>query len=223
MDEYRRSMEHNEEAESDNPEPPERQGEQSPEDETEESIKWDGSEAELVADEAAEYEEQQTGIKLSYILRQNEIVEGLKKSGFCKTIGARAVIESMILAAAAVVFLVTYFMKNDARSLPISIICVLFIAVIWIVPQQGMKRRAKELADGKEIHMEIYPDSMVIGEGENRWELPLDGNCECEQYKNLFMIYYKEHTIILPLRTVEPAVLPEVQAMIISGTTPKQF
>lgn len=222
MDEYRRSMEH-EEAESDNPEPPERQGEQTPEDETEEPIKWDGSEAELVADDAAEYEEQQTGIKLSYILRQNEIVEGLKKSGFCKTTGKRAIIESVILAASAVLFLFTYFMKNDARSLPISIICVLLIAVIWIVPQQGMKNRAKQLADGKEIHMEIYPDSIVTGEGEDRQEIPLDGSCEFEQHRNLYLIYYKNQTVILPLRSVEPAVMPEIQAMIISGTTPKQY
>ena len=220
MDEYQKSMQNQDDAESDNPEPPERQGEQTPE-EIEESIEWDGSEAELVADDAAEYEEQQTGIKLSYILRQEEILESLKQSGFCKTTGTRAVAEIVILAILTVVFIVTYILQKDTNSLVFGVISLLLIAIIWIVPQQGMKRRAKELVDGKEIHMEIYPDSIVMGEGEGRWEIPLDGTAECEQANNLLLISFESRTIILPLRCVEPSVLSEVQAMIISGTQPK--
>jgi hypothetical protein len=221
MDEYQKSMQNQDDAESDNPEPPERQGEQTPEEEIEEPIEWDGSEAELVADDAAEYEEQQTGIKLSYILRQKEILESLKKSGFCKTTGTRAVAESVILAILAVAFAVTYILQKDTNSLVFGIISLLLIAVIWIVPQQGLKRRAKELTDGKEIHMEIYPDSIVMGENEGRWEIPLDGTVECEQDSNLLLIYFESRMVILPLRCVEPSVLPEVQAMIVSGTQPK--
>lgn len=222
MDEYQKSMQNQEDVESDNPEPPERQGEQTPEEEQEVPIEWDGSEAELVADDTAEYEEQQTGIKLSYILRQEEILECLKKSGFIKTTGTRAVAETVILAVLAVVFFVTYLLQQNTNALFFSIISLLLIAVIWIVPQQGMKHRAKELTDGKEIHMEIYPDTIVMGQGEGRWEIPLDGTSECEQDGSLFLIYSQDRTVILPLRSVEPSVLPEVQAMIVSGTQPKQ-
>lgn len=222
MDEYQKTLRDQDDAESDSPEPPERQGEQPPEDEQEDIIEWDGSEAELVADDAAEYEEQQTGIKLSYILRQEEILECLKKSGFIKTTGTRAVAETVILVALAVVFIVTYFLQKNANSLVFGVISLLLIAVIWIVPQQGMKRRAKDLADGKEIQMEIYPDNIVMGQGEGRWEIPLDGTSESEEDSNLLLIYSQDRTVILPLRCVEPSVLPEVQAMVISGTQPKQ-
>jgi len=222
MDEYQKSMENQDDAESDNPEPPERQGDQTPEEEKESFIEWDGSEAKLVADEAAEYEEQQTGIKLSYILRQQEILECLKRSGFCKTIGSRAVAESVILAIIAIAFMATYILQKDMNSLVFGVISLLLIAIIWVVPQLGMKRHAKELADGKEVHMEIYPDSIVMGENEGRWEIPLDGTSECEQGSNLLLIYYQNCMVTLPLRCVEPTVLTEVQAMIISGTQPKE-
>lgn len=221
MDEYQKAMANQNDSESDNSDPLERQEEQPSENEQEASIEWDGSEAELVADDVAEYEEQQTGIKFSYILKQQEIFECLKRSGFCKTTGSRAIAESVILAIMTVVFTVTYFIQKNTDSLVFAVISLLLITVIWIIPRQGMKRRAKELADGKEISMKIYPDSIVMSQAESCWEIPLDGTSECSQFNNILMIYSQGRTVILPLRCVEPAVLTEVQAMIVSGTQPK--
>ncbi len=192
--------------------------------ETEEPIAWDGNEAELVADEdAAEYEDQNTGIRLNYTLRQDEIYECLRKSGFIKTTGKRAAIETVILGVLAVVFFAAYVVQKATDPLIFSIICLLLIAIIWIVPYQGIKNKARRTADGKEIKLSIYPDVIEIGEGEGYWEIPLDGTCEWTRQSNMIFLYAsKGRILILPLRSVEPAVLPEVEAMIMAGAQKKE-
>ena len=187
---------------------------------SEEQVQWDGSEAELVADDdAAEYEDQNTGIKLSYILTQDEIFSCLKESGICKTTGRRAVVESIILGALFLLFGCSYFMGHDKNALVFAAISLLLIPIIWLVPYFGIKKRARELADGKEIEIEIYPDVIEIGNGEGYWEIPLDGTCECAQFSNLFVFYPSgNRMLVLPLRCIEPAVIPEIHAMILAGT-----
>ena len=84
---------------------------ESEEDESEEAVEWDGSEAELVLDDdAADYEEPQTGVKLSYTLREEEVFHALGKSGFSKTLGRRAAAEG----ADRLVVRVSYFSTDRA-------------------------------------------------------------------------------------------------------------
>ena len=55
---------------------------------------WDGTDAEFVEDEdAAEYEEQYAGIKLSYTLNREEAMACLKRAHIYKTVGRRAWLE----------------------------------------------------------------------------------------------------------------------------------
>ena len=63
-------------------------------------------------------------------------------------------------------------------------------------------------------------DAVQIGSGDGEWEIPLDGSCLRVEYKNMILLFpaKKKHMVILPLRCVEPGVLPEVQAMLVSGT-----
>lgn len=214
--------------------PPELQGEMSPEggeeenprssQEEEEPITWDGNEAELVADDdAAEYEDQNTGIRINYTLREDEIYECLKRSGFIKTTGKRAAVETVILGVLAVAFFAAYLVQKITDPLIFSVICLLLIAVIWIVPYQGIKKKARRTADGKEIKLSIYPDVIEIGEGSGYWEIPLDGACEWSRQNNMIFLYaLKGRILILPLRSVEPAVLPEVEAMIMAGAQKRE-
>ena len=195
----------------------------------EEPVEWDGSEAELVADDdAAEYEETQTGIRLSYILRREEILDCLKTADFCKTSGKRAKLETVILVILTLVFLGTYAYRtfvqhqDDVNSLIFAGVCVLVMAVVWIVPAIGLRAQAKRLANGKEVDLEIYPDIIEIGKGDGYWEIPLDGTSLCTQRNNLIILTTPDgKMLILPLRSVEPNVLPEVQAMIVAGTRPE--
>ena len=184
---------------------------------------WDGSEAELVADDdAAVYEDPQTGIRFNFTLRWREIYHCLKSTGYIKTTGTRAVVETILLAVAACVFAGAWFSQHTVDSLVFACICVLLIAVVWIVPELGLRRHSRRLASGEEIAMEIYPDAVVITRGQEETEFPLDGESTFSaQYENIIVLFHKEKMAILPIRSVEPGVLPEVQAMLIAGTKPR--
>ena len=160
---------------------------------------------------------------LNYVLHEKEIFESLKISGFCKTMGKRAVIETIILLILTVIFVISSIFNKNYDSLFFAVISLLLIGIIWIVPRQGMKNKAKFLANGKEIHVEIYPDEIQIHEGKNsEWNILLDGSSECTIMDHIFIIKTpKDQILILPMRCVEPVVLPEVQAMLAAGTQMK--
>ena len=63
-----------------------------------------------------------------------------------------------------------------------------------------------------------------MGREGKQWEIPLDGTCEMEEYKNMILLFPagKNAMVILPLRSVEPSVLPEVQGMLLSGTSKRE-
>lgn len=195
-------------------------------DDEEEEIeeRWDGSEAELVADDdAAVYEDPQTGIRFNYVLRHSEIYQCLKNTGYIKTTGSRAIIETVLLVLAAGVFFTTWFLQHTVDSLIFAVICLLLIAVVWVVPELGLRRQSRKLASGEELAMEIYPDSVVMTHGEEEMEFPLDGeSTSIAQYETIIVLFHKGKMAILPLRSVEPGVLPEVQAMLLAGTTPQE-
>ena len=191
--------------------------------ENEEQVEWDGSEAELVADEsAAEYEEQHTGIQLKYSLRSKEIFSTLMKTQYTQiriALSAAAVLLSAVLAA---VFLVQLSTTGNSSFASLASVCILLIFVIVLIPIAKIRQTAQRAADGHEIKMKIYPDHIEMGQEKSSWEIPLDGTKERTVLPNLIILYIDEkNLVILPLRCVEPAVLPEVQAMIFAGTQPK--
>ncbi len=75
------------------------------------------------------------------------------------------------------------------------------------------------MTDDEEIQMEIYPSMIEMGKHNNKWIIPLDGTVTCKKINNMFVLQTdKSHITILPLRCIEPSVLPDVEAMILSGT-----
>lgn len=207
-----------------NSKPPEPRGEQTPEDEDwEDSIEWDGSEAELVADESAEvFEEQHTGIKLKYVLTSGEIFRALRKVQYTGTRVALSVVAVLLCAGAAGMFLVKWNATGNHRYMSLAAVCILMVLIIGAYPSLRIKLHAVKIADGKEIRMKIYPDHIEMGLFDKKWEIPLDGSCERLHFDNMIVLYIRDgNMVILPLRCVEPAVLPEVQGMILAGTQPK--
>lgn len=187
--------------------------------------------AELVADGQSGYEEQQTGIKLSYVLREDEIYECLKRSGFLRADGRTFAPEIAGLAILAVVFLVIGAVTYRGLFYLCAALCAAALAVLGAVPYRNSRVRAHAVADGHTIRMEVYPDRIRIVRGAERREIPLDGTAECAQIEDMIVLYVPEadgrkagrRMIILPLRCVGPRVLPEVQAMILAGTRPKKI
>ncbi len=188
---------------------------------------WDGSEAELVADdEAEEYEIPETGIRISFALTQEEMYQCLQHSGLYKTKGTRAIIESMIFGIAAVAFVISYFLiKNEYRdfNLFFGVLCLIMIGVIWIIPHFHIKNLARNMANGKIIEAEIYQSHIDIGSGSGAWSIELDGSCELEEFDNIFMIAVPDgKNFAIPQRVIEPEIYNELKAILVSGTSPKE-
>ena len=194
--------------------------------ENEDNPEWDGSEGELVSDDDAEdYEIPETGYKISYVLTQDEMYDCLYHSNMIKTKGARAVLQSILLAVAAVVFFVVYFMTKsqyNQYNLVFGIISLVTIAAIWIVPHIYLKNMAKMMADGKTVEAEIYPTHIDIGRDDGQWSIQLDGRSQIKEFDNIIMIYTeKDRAFAIPERVIEPDVYNEIRAILLSGTDPE--
>ncbi|MBW7572920.1 hypothetical protein [Caproiciproducens faecalis] len=205
--------------------PPEPRGEQTPDEDQREKdrVEWDGSEAELVADETAlAFEEQQTGIKLKYTLTSGEIFKVLWKSQYTAARMTLSVIAVVLSAVMTAVFLTQFRATGDSRYLSLAVVCLLLILTVAVFPTAVIRVHSSKIADGREIRMKVYPDHIEMGLPDKKWEIALDGTSECVQVENLMVLYIDDRNmVILPLRCVEPAVLPEIQAMILAGTHPK--
>ena len=62
-------------------------------------------------------------------------------------------------------------------------------------------------------------DTEEMGKAEQKWVIPLDGTVKCRKTNHLFVLQTDStHITILPMRCIEPSVLPDVEAIILSGT-----
>ncbi len=187
---------------------------------------WDGSESELVADDdAEEYEIPETGIKISYALTEDEMYKCLYHGRLYKTKGKRAVLQTIVFAAAGMIFLLTYFLTNsqyNVYNLFFGVLCFFMIAAIWLVPHIHMKKLAKIMADGKTVEAEIYPTHIDIGKDDGAWTVELDGKAEIAEFDGIIMIYDDDRSFAVPERVIEPEVYNEIKAILLSGTMPEE-
>ena len=193
----------------------------------EDNPEWDGSEAELVADDdAEEYEIPETGIKISYAMTPEEMYKCLEHSDMYKTKGARAVFSSIVFALGTIGFTAAFFMsegKFKGYNLFFAIFCLVMIVLVWLVPHLHIKSAARNAANGKKIEAEIYPDHIDIGSGSGAWSIELEGNCELEEFDGIFLIFApKDRNFAIPQRVIEPEIFNEVKAILVSGTRPKE-
>ena len=190
----------------------------------EDQVVWDGSEAELVPDEDAEdFEDNFAGIKISYVLKQEEIYDALRSSKSYKSAQKRLIAESIVSCIMSGVFFAMFGIQMNWLTLVFAILCLGLAAIIWPASWYSIRKNAKRLTSGEEVQMEIYPALIEMGRGEHKWEIPLDGTVSCRKINQLFVLQTDPtHMTILPLRCIEPSVLPDVEAIILSGTNQVQ-
>ncbi len=195
--------------------------------EKDDNPEWDGTEGELVSDDDAEdYEIPETGYKISYVLTQDEMYQCLYHSNMFRTKGMRAVVQSIILGIAAVIFFVIYFTTTSQfnhYNLIFGIVCLVTIAAIWVVPHLYLKNMSRMMADGKTIEAEIYPTHIDIGRDDGKWSIELDGQAQIQEFDNILMIFTEhDRAFAIPERVIEPDVYNEVRAILLSGTKPDE-
>jgi hypothetical protein len=187
----------------------------------------------LVSAENQEFGEQQTGIELSYVLKEEEIYECLKRSSYLHMNKKTSILVMAGLAVLAIVFLAIGISTYRRLFYFYAASCATLIVVLGVFPYQSNKARARASADGHTIRMTIYPDHIQVGRGVKRWDIPLDGSAEYAQIDNMLVLYVAEKDdpkrklgqkmVIIPMRCIKPRILPDVQAIIIAGTKPKKI
>lgn len=183
-------------------------------------VTWDGSESDLVTTgEEEEFEEMETGIRIEYQLKTEEVHTVLRRTRFYKKAMLKAKIETAVLSLMTILFGLTWVLNNDINAMIFTIASAGLIGLVWATPYFSLRTQSIKWAHKQEIEMEVYPQEIRMGSGVDRWEIPLDGSVECEEYENLLVLHTGESELaILPLRCVEPHHLTDVQARILSGT-----
>lgn len=183
---------------------------------------WDGSEAQYVEDaDAAEYEERYAGIKITYQLTRDEVTDCLKHAGVYQKAKVRAVIETVLCAIVCVCFAAECIFSWNPFQLFLSVLSGGLIAALWWGYHARIRQHAEE-SGSAETTVCIYPDEVEIGTN-GGCSIPLDGTCALEEYNGMLILYPKaDKMVAIPIRSIEPSVLADVQAMLVAGTMPYQ-
>ena len=150
--------------------------------------------------DAAEYEEQYAGIKLFLYLNREEAMACLKRAHIYKTVGRRAWLETGIFNCGRGVVFRLLRLVSGGYNLALGILSLAVAAAVWLVPYLDMRKRAGEIAGGRKIEVEIYPDEVVVGSGEASGN-SLDGTSGFEEFDDLMVLFTPKNAILaMPMR-----------------------
>lgn len=203
--------------------PPDRREETG--DESADYPRWDGSKTEFVSEEGGWDREQRTGIELSFVLKESEIYEFLKRSGGPGRGGRRFAPFVAALSVLTVVFLFAGLSTYRGGFYTAAVLCAAPALALGALPRLRRRAEARRSADGSRVCMTVYPDRIRVAGENGLLEVPLDGTTECGHVGGMLALYPagdETGPVLLPLRCVSPRALPEIQAMLLAGTRPRK-
>lgn len=109
--------------------------------------------------------------EFSYTLEEEEIVKALRISGYYRISPKRMVIQTVLLLALFVFFLVSFFLTFEWFNLAMSVVCVVVMCFFHFVPLIDMKHKAKQAE--KEIKLRLYPTVLYYYGKQNTTTIPL--------------------------------------------------
>lgn len=156
---------------------------------------------------------------ISFSLTEEEAYICLKNAGIFKTSGKRAVLYTLFMAIAAAGFFISYIFGQNYNWLIFAVICLLVIAVIWIVPYVQLKKLAKENAKGDVIRASVREDMIEIKGDGSRWEIPLNRTSRLSEKGNMLIFHTENGQLFtIPERAVPPEKLAEIKKIVKRGT-----
>ena len=174
-------------------------------------------------DEKEDYEDENTGIKISYKLTPEEVYGVITKSGnFQENLKAQQR-HTWLQAAALGVIIALVFLIKEPIYLWLALLPVLTVILVWVVPYLGMRKILSGAFNNKQITLEVFPDEIDITQGNVFRKIVLDDSYESEEYDDIIVITKNNIiSLMLPLRAVEPEFRAEIQAIILAGIKPKE-
>lgn len=188
------------------------------------AVQWDGSEAEMVPDEdAEEYEDDYAAVKLTYTLSDQEWYRALLAQKLPKKRGICLWAVRVLLLAGAFALFAAFLRLSQPAFLAAGILC-LAAEVATILPYAWLLWQAGKRQDYLPYTLKIYPDEIEVSHGRDAYTVPLDESRVREEKYGLLLIYRaqtyieKGAVLVLPLRSVEPGMLADVEAIVRAGT-----
>ena len=176
----------------------------------------------VIDDEAEEYEEETTGVKVKYTLKEDEIVNFIKSSFEYKKNSSIKKRHTLAQTIICLLIALVYFVTFASYYLWLLIFPICFVFLIWTIPALNFRRVIADILRNKEFSVEIFPDKIdVVSELGSR-EILLDGSYECAEFGNMILISSNgKYDLIIPIRAIEPEFRADVQAMIFAGAVPR--
>lgn len=121
-------------------------------------------------------EQENKSVSLTYRLGKDDILLCLKSGRVFRTGGARAWVQTGLLAVLGAGFFASWLLyeEHDASNLVLAIVCVAVIVAVWLVPFFGMRARAKQAENEKEVTAVVTPEEISLGSGDSGWKIALD-------------------------------------------------
>lgn len=181
-------------------------------------------ENQIVADdEFEEYEEENTGIKISYKLTPEEIYSVVGRIGNFKNIVKTQQRQTLVHAGVLGILIAIALLMKNHYYLWFALLPILAVVFIWCVPFFGVKRILSRTFNNRPITLEVFPEEIDIIQNGVKKEINLDDSYESEEYDDIIVITKNDVIkLILPLRAVEPEFRAEIQAIILAGIKPKE-
>lgn len=161
--------------------------------------------------------------EITFRLTEEDIYRALRSRGVFRTQGARAVVQTVLLAVLGAGFLVSYFAYHDGSGLFLAAVSFAVVAMIWLVPWFGLRSRARAAVPQKDVRIVLAEEGLAIGEGEGEWEFPLDGSGFCWQTEELLLLETSfGRMTVIPKRAFSAEQRERWFAAIAQKTTPEK-
>lgn len=146
-------------------------------------------------------------MEVSYVLTEEELAQAFRAVGMYKIKGKRQWIYSALMAL--VIAITVYNIVLDPSYLTMGCVliavCVALLALVWLVPNLGLKKQAKRAFDPDPKVVRIYKGRIESGKEENRHfgNIKLGGKNKVDLYEGVYVIQMENHRLIaIPERAI---------------------
>ena len=116
----------------------------------------------VIDDEAEEYEEETTGVKVKYTLKEDEIVNFIKSSFEYKKNSSIKKRHTLAQTIICLLIALVYFVTFASYYLWLLIFPICFVFLIWTIPALNFRRVISDILRNKEFSVEIFPDKIDV-------------------------------------------------------------
>lgn len=157
--------------------------------------------------------------EFSYTLSEQEVFDGLQKSGVYKSSGTKALIETIVLAVLCVFFFFSYFSRGDIFSLVMGILSLVVILALNLIPRLDMKKQAEK--GQKQVKIRLYQDKFYADTEVGSQPILLDGTSTIKTVGKENPLVTVQIAggglLVIPVRSIPQEIRGEVMSLLLQN------